>query len=100
MPIVQVFKITRPCGCATPVVAIYTGKEPDSIKLAAHRYPVNQYCRGVHKGHTTIRRWLTVVDYIKTYVKPRDRRKVRQELQNRCIELKEEHPRIPETFLP
>jgi hypothetical protein len=99
MPRVQVIKITRPCGCATPICAIYTNKVADKIILAAHTHQVNQHCLGSHQGATEVRRWLTIVDWIKKYTHSRNRRKWRQELQRQALQCKEDNPRIPETFL-
>ena len=99
LPKVHCIRIPRPCGCSTPIAAIFTDNPADSIAIESHTRIVNQHCSGRTRGSSQVRRWLTCRAWIKKYTHNRNRGVLRQHIVERCVELKEQEPRIPELFL-
>lgn len=96
---VHCVRIPRPCGCSTPICAIYTGNPHDRISIDSHSRMVNQNCGGPKTGRTMVHRWLTIADWLRKYTHNRNRRQYTEYLRVQCLKLKEENPRIPETYL-
>lgn len=98
-PKVHCVRVPRPCGCSTPICAIFTGSDRDCVTIESHTRKVNQHCTGRQKGTSVVRRWLSPRDWVRKYTHTRNRRQLTEAIKLRCVELKEEDPRIPETYL-
>lgn len=96
---VHCIRVPRSCGCSSPIAAIYTGNIADAISIESHSRVVNQNCSGRTKGISTIRRWLSVTDWLSKYTHTRNRSEYRAYLRVQCLDLKEKNPRIPESTL-
>lgn len=96
---VHCVRMPRPCGCSSPIAAIFTNNQVDKITMESHPHIVNQSCSGRRTGKTVICRWLTVTDWLKKYTHTRNRSDMHKFLQVQCLNLKEQNPRIPESYL-
>ena len=96
---VHCVRVPRPCGCSSAIAAIFTNNVADSIAIESHTRIVNQNCAGRTKGRTVIKRWLSVTDWIAKYTHTRNRSEYRDFLRAQCVTLKEQNPRIPESYL-
>jgi hypothetical protein len=98
-PKVQVIYLPRPCGCSTPVCAIRTKRQGDTITIDSHKRIVNSSCAGRTPGSTRVTGWLRPSEWIKQNTHRPDIAQLTARLKAEALTHKERVPRIPETFL-
>lgn len=94
MPRLDICRITRPCGCTTPILAIFTGAQSDKIVLHPHSHRVNQNCWEHKQGFSCLHGWLTVNAWIRKYTHNRNRRVIKSDLAQQQVKLLAQSNRI------